>query len=566
MPRSGGLRLKEKAINPSNHKNVPVALRIALNLAMGIFSLGLVLSLFVWRSGLASLDLCGNSFHVLYVRNEPVVFLLLFLALWLVRPYLLGDRVLAAWPSPLSSERLAKFPWLWVIVPAVVLVAWLGDSLVLHGFPLSNDEFLPRFQAQIFGAGQIKTFLPLELREFGKALTPIFAAFDSSKGTWISSYLPIYAALRAGFLAVGVESLTGPALAGLSLVLIAAVARRLWPQESLAPFIAVVLLASSTQFLITSMTSYAYPAHLCFNLAWLYCYCRGDRLGYLVAPWIGFVALGLHQPFVHALFVTPFLLALVWQRPWWRTLYFGAVYLAGCTVWYLWWTRMVFFQGSDLNAFQFPGIYQVLIQPMNLSMLFAWQSLALTVLALVALVYWKKLASILKILALGCLLTCGFYFFFPMDQVLGWGYRFFYGVLGNLVLLAVAGWFYLKESLGLRKAWGFVVLSTILAVLVQFPLRCLQVESFIRPFARSDQYIQSLPYSFVLIDPTEVWFSQLLVRNDPFLRNHPKILFAPYVNEEQLAKLKTLGTVHAVKPEELAHFGLHPIKPRHATP
>jgi hypothetical protein len=550
------------ALNPNNHNSIQEALRIAINLAMAIFSIGLVLSLFVGRSGLASRDLFGNSFYVLYVRNEPVAFLLLLAALCLVRPYLLGDRVLAAWPSPRAGDRLAEIPWLWVIVPAIALVAWLANYLVLHDFPLSNDEFLPRFQAQIFAAGQIKAILPAELREFGKALTPIFAAFDAPKDTWISSYLPIYAALRTGFLALGVESLTGPALAGLSLVLMAALARRLWPHESLAPFIAVVLLASSTQFLITSMTSYAYPAHLCFNLAWLYCYCRGDRLGYLVTPWIGFLALGLHQPFVHALFVTPFLLALAWRRNWPLTLYFGAVYLAGCILWYLWWTRMVLFQSSNLSTFQFPGFYQGLIQPMNLAMLFAWQSIALTVPALVALVYWKRLTPVLKTLAWGCLLTCGFYFFFPEDQVLGWGYRFFYGVLGNMVLLAVAGWFHLKESLGLRKAWGFFLLGTALAVLVQFPLRCLQVESFVRPFSRSAKYLQSLPYSFVLIDPTQVWFSQLLVRNDPFLRNHPKILFAPYLNEAQLARLRALGPVHTVKPEELARFGLHPIKPR----
>ena len=189
-------RLTERSRNPeangltlSNHKNNPNSLRLALNLATAIFSLGLVFSLFVWRSGLASRDLYGNSFHVLYVRNEPVVFLLLFLALWLVRPYLFGDRFLAAWPSPPSSERVAKFPWLWLIVPTVVLIAWLGDYLVLHGFPLSNDEFLPRFQAQIFAAGQIKAILPPELREFGKALTPIFAVFDPSKGH-LDQYLP----------------------------------------------------------------------------------------------------------------------------------------------------------------------------------------------------------------------------------------------------------------------------------------------------------------------------------------------------------------------------------------
>lgn len=553
------------AKTPSNHNNVPEALRIALYLAMAIFVLGLFFALLVWKSGLTSLDLYGNSFNVLYVRNETAVFLLLLLALWLVRPYL-GDRVLAAWPSPLTGDRLAKIPWLWVIVPTVVLFAWLGDYLVLHNFPLSNDEYLPRFQAQIFMAGKLKALLPPDLREFGKALTPIFVIFDPQEGTWISAYLPVYAALRTGFLALGVESLTGPAQAGLSLLVIAAVARRLWPQEPLAPLLAVVLLASSTQFLITSMTSYAYPAHLCFNLSWLYFYCRGDRLGYLVTPWIGFFALGLHNPFVHALFVAPFLLALLWEKNWKLLIYFGLVYAAGCLWWFSWWTQIVHLSNTDMDAFRIPGAYQLFIQPMNLAMLFSWQSLALTVMAIMALQQWTNLSSCIRTLAWGCFLTFGFFFFFSWDQVLGWGYRFFYGVLGNLVLVAVAGWFYLKESLGTRKAWGVFVLGTALAVLVQFPLRCLQVESFIRPFARSAQYIQSLPHSFAVIDPTKVWFAQLLVRNDPFLKNHPNILFAPFLDEAQLAKLTTLGTVHIVKPEELAQLGLHPIKHRHEAP
>ena len=152
-----------------------------------------------------------------------------------------------------------------------------------------------------------------------------------------------------------------------------------------------------------------------------------------------------------------------------------------------------------------------------------------------------------------------------MDQVLGWGYRFFYGVLGNFVLLAVAGWFYLRERVGLRKAWGFVVLSTMLALSVQFPLRCLQVESFIRPFAESAQYLNSLPASFVIINPAETWYAQLLVRNDPFLRNHPKIMFSQYLDEKQVDSLRTMGEVHIMKPEELAKTGLHTIVSRHAS-
>ena len=183
-----------------------------------------------------------------------------------------------------------------MIVLALVLLAWIGNSLVLHNFPLSNDEFLPRFQAQIFMTGQIKAFLPPELREFGKALTPIFAIFDPQEGTWVSSYLPIYAAATGRVPGTGGGVLDWSGSGGLSLVLIAAVARRLWPQEPLAPFIAVILLASSTQFLITSMTSYAYPAHLCFNLAWLYFYCRGDRLGNLGGSLDRFFCPGPPQP------------------------------------------------------------------------------------------------------------------------------------------------------------------------------------------------------------------------------------------------------------------------------
>jgi hypothetical protein len=430
---------------------------------------------------------------------------------------------------------------------------------------LSNDEFLSRFQAQIFSSGKIKSMLPKELEEFGRALTPVFTILDPQSGTWISSYLPIYALLRAIFLALGVESLTGPVLAGLSLVLIAAVARRLWPQESLAPFIAVILLASSTQFLITSMTSYSYPAHLCFNLAWLYFYCRGDRLGYIVTPWVGFFALGLHNPFVHALFVTPLLFFLLMQKNWKLIIYFGLVYVSGCIVWFSWWTQIVHLADKDMDAFQIPGAYQLLIQPMNLAMLFSWQSLALTVLGIFALRQWSRLFPFLRAVAWGCFLTFFFFFCFSMDQVLGWGYRFFYGVLGNFVLLAVAGWFYLREKAGLRKAWGFVILSTILAVLVQLPLRCLQVESFIRPFAKSAQYLNSLPVSFVIINPAEIWYAQLLVRNDPFLRNHPKIMFSQYLDEKQVESLRTMGEVHIMKPEELANTGLHPIISRHAS-
>ena len=72
--------------DPGNPAPDQKNLKVAITLAMVIFGLGLCLSLSVWQSGLASLDLYGNSFHVLYVRNETGGIAAAFLALWLARP------------------------------------------------------------------------------------------------------------------------------------------------------------------------------------------------------------------------------------------------------------------------------------------------------------------------------------------------------------------------------------------------------------------------------------------------------------------------------------------------
>ena len=530
-----------------------------------IFSIGLLLSIVINMNGLNKPGIYyGNYFLYLYVKNEPIILVLLIISLLLLRWYLTSSAKLS-WAAN-AGERLSHLSsgWIWLLALAVLVFAWLGDYWVLHGFPASNDEFAPRFQAQIFLAGKVKVVLDSMWRDFAEALTPGFIIFDPQEFTWTSAYLPVYAAIRTIFLGLGCASLTGPFLAALSLLLIYRVAQKIWPQDRFAPILAVVLLGSSSQFLITSMTSFAYPAHLCLNLAWLACYLRGDKLGVAVTPWIGFFALGLHNPFPHALFVTPWLLGVVRKRNWKVTLYFALVYLAGCIVWYQWmrFTRPSMVRGEDLQIFQLPGFYQLLIQPMNLSLLFAWQSLAACILFMVAIRHRAILSPWCKELLWGCILTFGFFFFFPWDQFIGWGYRFFYGVLGNLVLVAVAGWSLMRQALGEKKALGFLVLTTLLAVCLQLPSRCYQVESFVRPLAVSAKFIQSLPEPLVIIDTNKNYLSASLVRNDPFLHNTPKIFRAYGLDDEHINNLQKLGQVRILKPEALAARGLPLIPPR----
>ena len=83
---------------------------------------------------------------------------------------------------------------------------------------------------------------------------------------------------------------------------------------------AVALLATSSQVVLTSGSGYTMPAHLLANLLWLWLYLRGDRRrGRSRCSWAGSRS-GLHSPFPHALFVAPFLVRLLRERRWgaWR--------------------------------------------------------------------------------------------------------------------------------------------------------------------------------------------------------------------------------------------------------
>jgi hypothetical protein len=309
------------------------------------------------------------------------------------------------------------------------------------------------------------------------------------------------------------------------------------------------------------MTGYSMPAHLLFNLIWVYCYTsKQNRMG-LLLPIVGVIALGIHQPFVHGLFVAPFLIRLLRERPWKFSLYLGLVYLVGCLFWLSYWKFVTPHPSLDLSnhatIFSLPGIVQFfIIQPTNLFLILSWQSLAITILTFYAIRKWRKLDSLQHDLLWGFALTFGFYFFIAFDQGHGWGYRYIYGVLGNLLLLAVAGWYELREAIGTEKAVNFLIATLAVALFIQFPIRCVQAEAFVRPFASAMRYLESRPEPFILIDDQEIWYSADFIRNDPFLRNRPKFFSSRKLSGDQLEQLSNLGQVHKVAPEELLRFGL----------
>ncbi|MHB9072543.1 MAG: hypothetical protein ACYC6G_03350 [Desulfobaccales bacterium] len=520
-----------------------------------------ILYVFLIRNVLSGSENPG-VFYVLFAKYEVLNFILIYIMLAVVYLTIKYElKLLASVQKEQSVLTLTKKVNLYLPI-ATFILTFIGTHIVFHTYPLAMDEYAPQFQAAIFAAGKLKAVVAQPWREFAPALQPIFTVYDHSSHSWHQGYLPVYAAIRSLFLKLGFASATNPFLAALSVIFIGLAARNIWPREKNAPLLAMLLLMSSSQFLITSMTGYSMPAHLLLNIVWIYCYThKQDILGFLL-PIIGVIALGVHNPFVHALFVAPFLLRILRERTWKFSLYVGVIYGLGVLFWYYYW-KVIFpipslgIANNHVRIFAPPGLVQLLIiQPINLFLIISWQSVAITILSFLVIRKWRRISSLQRDLFWGCVLTFGFYFFFASDQGHGWGYRYIYGVLGNLILLAVAGWYELRETIGIEKAVNFLIVTLALGLFIQFPIRCVQAEAFTRPFAAGMHYLKSRPEPFILIDKNGIWYSQDFVRNDPFLRNPPKFFLSSKLSEEQLERLKKMGKVHKVEPEELVRFGL----------
>ena len=499
-----------------------------------------------------------NTFFEQYRRHEPI-----FLAL--MAAFAIAAAVLARRAEPASDGRLGMVTWspwrLAFIAGAVVAITTLGGQLVMHGLKFSMDEWVADFQARVFAEGKAIVTLPDEWKQFGAALKPVFVVYDRDTNTWLSAYWPIYGIIRAGFMKLGADRFLNPLLAAAAIPLVWLCARRLWPDDVGRAWLATSFLALSSQFLIMSMSGYAMPAHLVVNLLWVYAFARNDRAGWITAPIIGVIALGLHNPFPHALFVTPFLLQLVLMKRWNWTFYFGAVYLAGVAGWWMWAQAVTVASadgGSLVGLFTLPSLTMFAVQDLSLTVILSWQTPIVATLLLWTAFSWRSLSNSEQSLLLGIAMSFGWFFLFPMTQGHGWGYRYTYPVLGNIALLGATGYRLMSKSVGDALMRRLMVASVVATVALQIPLRAWQVREYVRPFALAHEYISRIDADVVIVDPTTSWYGIDLVRNDPFLRNTPKVISAFYLKpqDKRVLAAKYGDRVHLLRPEELAQFGI----------
>jgi hypothetical protein len=515
-----------------------------------------------------SLPLAGvkNVFYRLYGLHEQPFFLLLTAFLIGVAIYLSPPR------QPISSGLTATArPARLVFGLAIMVtgVTWLGFRGIMHAFPLSMDEFNSVFQSHIFASGHLAAPVPGPWSEWPGLITPGFVGYNPSSHEWASTYLPVYSALRAIAESLSFASLLNPLLAGGSVLAVAAVARRLWPASRSGPLLAAILLSSSSQFLFMSMTTYSMAAHLCANLVWLLLYLRAMERGVgwelLLLPWLGVLALGLHNPFPHALFAAPFLLRIARSKPKLVSIYIGGTYLLGVALYAIWWrlTMPVADQSHALALFGMPNSFDLLTQMMSLSLILSWQTPVLMLAVCLSTVMLKRPESMERDLAAGLGLTLAFYFVFRTSQGHGWGYRYFYSVLGSFVLLGVAGLRLMVEQYSRALIQRVVAASLILSVAVQLPIRAVQIERFVRPFAATSRMISSTGAAAVVIPTGLVWYGPDLIRNDPFLSGPVMVAASSDAAQEQRQWLGAhFGTsVRFLGPCDLAAEGMLLVEP-----
>lgn len=449
-----------------------------------------------------------------------------------------------------------------VLALLVGALAYYGWSLVYQNYPLSMDEFWASFDARIFQHGRLLAEVPDEWRPFVPAMQPMWRMETAGDQFWASTYLPVSAGFRALFGVLGSQALTGPAWAALSIILTYALARGYWPERRDAAVVCVVLLATSSQFLVMAMSPYAMAAHLALNLAWLWLFQRRGLANQAGAIAVAFAATGLHQVIFHPLFAAPFVLQLWIGRRWRAAVLHTLAYGLICLFWISYWRLMLDAQGvrpasnGALSAASFMQLAMnlvlsfklsgVVLMAENLLRFVAWQNpLAVTLGLAGAVTAVVRPDRLMWPLATGIVLTVSAMFVLLPYQGHGWGYRYLHGYLGSLCLLGGFAWVRWVEPGGAagRRAWAAAVVSVVFCLALAIPTHARQAYRFIQPYARSYAAIQASSTDIVMVDPDGLMFGVDLVRNDPWLLEGPKVMDIDALTE---AQVRTVCGRHSV--------------------
>jgi hypothetical protein len=131
-------------------------------------------------------------------------------------------------------------------------------------------------------------------------------------------------------------------------------------------------------------------------------------------------------------------------------------------------------------------------------------------------------------------------------------------------LLAAYGWVDLVSAAPAEAATGrtAVVLASVFAAFVMFPVQALWAHNFAAPYARASAAIAATPADVVIVDKTNLRGGEDLVRNDPLLRNTPKVLDLTNMDEASLPAFCQRYSIDIFDVAQGRSLGIGPIPDR----
>ncbi|MFD1343071.1 hypothetical protein [Litorisediminicola beolgyonensis] len=447
-----------------------------------------------------------------------------------------------------ALDRAGAGPAIWGLALASLIVSILGTHLVFGGFALSMDEFMPRLQAEIFAWGHLTATLPEEWHGTARAMFHGFATVDRETGQVASSYRPGMAILIWLFDRAGLGLYVSAVLQAGSVLLAARVASQMFPDAPRAPLMAALLVATSSQALAMSLTSYAMTGHLFFNLLWLHLFFRDRLWAHVAAALVGVATASLHQVHPHVFFAAPFFVLLL--RPFRPGLFllYGAIYLIGHLA-VLSWDRVLIQQAAEQGAedarslldnlagiARLPALADWASVWVNIVRFLAWQSLAVFPLLICARAA-RPLPRNATLLVASILLTLAPHPFLMPDQGHGWGYRYLHGQIGSVALLAALGWDRLQASKNPVRMSRFVVVLLIATPLLIWPLKAWQINGFVAPFRSAAEAVKDMDARVVIVDTYRIWFGSDIARNSAVAPTEPIALMLHSLEPAQIEAL-----------------------------
>jgi hypothetical protein len=419
---------------------------------------------------------------------------------------------------------------------ATVALFGLGAVFVYHNTAFSMDEYAAVFQAKIFAAGRITAQLPPSVVDW---LVPggfngAFVIASRSTGQAIEAYWPGFSLILAPFEYLGIPWLCNASLAGCAVLLIHRITLEITGNRHAAGWAVLFALASGA-FAANAISYYSMQAHLTANMLFVWLLLKPTPYRAFNAGVVGSLALVLHNPFPHALFAAPWIIAIARSKDLRRAFiplmlgYLPLLIFLGAG-WLLLRTELAAGNsafrpiGNHLNAvFSFPDTAMLNMRMAAMVKMWIW---AVPGLFLFAVVGWRRRGDDLRVRLLfqSAVMTFVGYVCVVFDQGHGWGYRYFHSAWGTVPILAACAMSARPESSS--RLVSFAGAAAILNLFLVVPYQLTQIDGLISRHS-SQLPAPQRPGNNVYFVPAQGGFYVAdLIQMDPLLRTDDLILFS----------------------------------------